>query len=177
MSDLLRNTMNLLKEPNAKKRAVDSIINKKFTRYSGVTNEQFNTALSRTGMRKRNLTRYQDLAIKKLLNEGDIRDITKDEISKVSERLKDDINVQSKMKIGIDWFKDPAKKLISSSSTQREKDYAAKQLGMRVGVTAVGALAAGKIMHDLDSKDTLLGKLPYSSKDAMHLAIDTIVKL
>lgn len=177
MNDLLRNAMNLLKEPNAKRRSVDSIINKKFTNYSGVTNEQFNTVLSRTGMRKRNLTRYEDLAIKKLLNEGDIRDITKDEISKVSKNLKEDINVQSKIKMGADWFKNPAQKLMSSSSTQSEKNYAAKQLGMRVGVTAVGALAATKVMHDLDSKDTLLGKLPYSSKDAMHLAIDTIVKL
>lgn len=51
------------------------------------------------------------------------------------------------------------------------------QLGMRVGVATVGTLAAAKVMQDLDSEDTLLGKLPYSSKDVKHFAIDRIGKL
>lgn len=177
MNGVLRDAIDLLKEPNAKRRAVDSVINKKFTQLSGIRNAQMAPVLSRIGKNQGDLTRYERLAVKKLIKESNIGDITKEEVDKMSKRLREDVDLQAKFKVGVDWFKDPAKKLLSSSSTQGERDLAAKQLGMRIGVAAVGTLAAAKVMHDLDSKDTLLGKLPYSSKDAMNFAIDRIAKL
>jgi len=177
MSNVLANAIGLLKEPGAKSRAVSSIISKKYTELSGIDSAQMQPVLSRIGKTEAQLTNYEKLAVKKLIKESNISDITEDEVKKMSGRLREDVDLQGKLKVGVDWFKEPAKKILSSSSTQSERSLATKQLGMRLGVTAVGTLAAAKVMHDLDSEDTLLGKLPYSSKDAMHFAIDRVAKL
>ncbi len=178
MHKVLKDAVDLLKMPEgARKKAVNSIIDKKYTQYAGVSNHDFNSVLQKMGKRKQDLTSYEKLAVNKLLKNSNVRDITKEDVNNVSGQLKKDIDMQAKVKIGADWFKEPAKTMLSSHSTEEEKNHAKKQLAVRAGVTAVGAIAAGKVMHDLDSKDTLLGQLGYSSKDAMHFAIDRIAKL
>lgn len=177
MHKILEDAINLLKMPDAKRRAVNSIVSKKFTEYDGVSNHNFDSVLRKIGKNKSDLTNYEELAIKKLLKGSNLRDITKDEVDKMSGTLKKDIDLQAKFKVGVDWFKEPAKKIIDPSATNDERSLAKAQLAMRVGAATVGTIAAGKFMHDLDSKDTLLGKLGYSSKDAMHFAIDRISKL
>jgi hypothetical protein len=175
---VLKDAVDLLKMPDGtRRRAVNSIINAKYSDYSGVNKHAFNSVLQKMGKSKNDLTNYENLAVKKLLKNSNLRDITKEEVSNASEQLKKDIDMQAKFKIGTDWFKEPAKTILSSNVTQAEKSHAKKQLAMRTSIAAVGAIAAGKVLHDLDSKDTLLGQLGYSSKDAMHFAIDRIAKL
>lgn len=178
MHTILKNATDLLKMPEGSKmRAVNSIIGKKYTEYSGVNSQDFNSVLQKMGKRKKDLTNYENLAVKKLLKNSNVRDITKEDVNNTSGQLKKDIDLQAKFKVGVDWFKEPAKTILSSSATDDQKSHAKKQLAMRAGVATVGAIAAGKVMHDLDSKDTVLGHLGYSSKDVVNFAIDRIAKL
>ncbi|WP_238918207.1 hypothetical protein [Clostridium sp. YIM B02555] len=178
MNKVLKDAVDLLKMPDGtRRRAVNSIINTKYSDYSGVNKHAFNSVLQKMGKSKNDLTNYENLAVKKLLKNSNLRDITKEEVSKTSEQFKKDIDMQAKFKIGADWFKEPAKTILSSNATKEEKSHAKKQLALRTSIAAVGAIAAGKVLHDLDSKDTLLGQLGYSSKDAMHFAIGRIAKL